>query len=136
MIRVVADTNLYISALTFGGVADEVLALGRGGVIALCISSPVLEEIKQVLAADKFKWSTEQIRAAIASIQRYARLVRPQATVTRLKGNDPDNRILECALEAGALFLVTGDHHLQQVKKFRGIAIVSPREFLDARPWV
>ena len=45
MLRVVADTNVYISALNFGGVPDQVLALARRGLIAVFVSKPILEEI-------------------------------------------------------------------------------------------
>ena len=45
MLRVVADTNVYISALNFGGVPDQVLALARRGLIAMFVSKPILEEI-------------------------------------------------------------------------------------------
>jgi len=43
--RIVADTNIYISALNFAGTADEVLALGRAGLIEICISPALLDEI-------------------------------------------------------------------------------------------
>ncbi|MBI4467932.1 MAG: putative toxin-antitoxin system toxin component, PIN family [Acidobacteria bacterium] len=132
---VVDDTNVYVSALTFGGVADEVLILGRRGTISLFISPPILEEIEGDLTKTKFRWSAPEIRAAISSIQQYVCLVRPREVVAHLNGNDPDNRVLECAVEAGALFRVTGDHHLRNLRTFRGITIVNPREFLDARLW-
>ena len=45
---------------------------------------------------------------------------------------EPDKRILECALAAGADTIVTGDHHLLKRKRFRDILIASPRQFLDA----
>lgn len=56
MPRIVADTNIYISALNFAGTADEVLALGRAGLIDICISPVILDEIGGVLAR-KFRWS-------------------------------------------------------------------------------
>jgi hypothetical protein len=54
--RIVADTNIYISALNFAGSADKVLALGRAGLIEICISPAILDEIGGVLAR-KFRWS-------------------------------------------------------------------------------
>ena len=55
MLRVVADTNVYISALNFGGVPDQILALARRGRIAMFVSKPVLEEIEGV-PKRKFQW--------------------------------------------------------------------------------
>jgi predicted nucleic acid-binding protein len=45
--------------------------------------------------------------------------------------DDPDNRILECAVEAGAEAVITGDHDLRQLGTFRDIRILSPRHFLE-----
>ena len=50
MPRIVADTNIYISALNFAGTADKVLALGRAGLIEICISPAILDEIGDQLA--------------------------------------------------------------------------------------
>ena len=76
MTRVVADTNVYVSALHFGGVAEEVLALARSGVIELFVSPPILREIQGVLT-QKFAWSPGRTRAALTAIQSFARTVRP-----------------------------------------------------------
>ena len=130
--RAVADTNVYISALNFGGTPEEVLGLGRAGDIQLFISPSMLREIEEVLLR-KFHWSPRDVREASVAIQEFSKLVRPQEVVHVITEDEPDNRILECALEAGADFVITGDQHLRQLNTFRGISIVSPREFLEAR---
>jgi uncharacterized protein len=129
--RIVADTNVYISALNFAGTADEVLALGRAGVIQVFISPPILEEIETVLVR-KFRWAAPRVREAVRTIRRFAVLVNPGEPVNLVRADEPDNRILECALAAGADMIVTGDHHLLKLKRFRNILIASPRQFLDA----
>jgi uncharacterized protein len=135
-IRVVADTNIYISALNFGGVADEVLALGRQGQMMLFISSPILKEIEGVLV-QKFKWSLHEARRARRTIQGDAHFVTSKEKLQVFKRDDePDNRILECAVAAHAHCIVSGDHELQSLRTFRSVAIVSPREFLESRLWL
>ena len=67
MPRVVADTNIYISALNFSGRADDVLALGRAGLIQIYISPAIIDEIAGVLAR-KFGWSAARIREAKQAI--------------------------------------------------------------------
>ena len=74
MPRVVADTNVYMSALNFAGTADEVLALGRADVIELFISPPILEEIEGVLLR-KFRWTAPRVREAARGIRKFAELV-------------------------------------------------------------
>jgi len=121
--RIVADTNIYISALNFSGMADEVLALGRAG--------PILDEIGGVLAR-KFRWSATRVREARAAIGDFTVLVHPREPVSVVREDEADNRILECALAAGADAIVTGDHHLLELRRFGGVRITTPREFLDA----
>ena len=123
MPRIVADTNIYISALNFSGKADEVLALGRVG--------PILDEIGGVLAR-KFRWSATRMREARAAIGDFTVLVHPRQPVSVVREDEADNRILECALAAGADAIVTGDHHLLELRRFGGVRITTPREFLDA----
>jgi putative PIN family toxin of toxin-antitoxin system len=131
--RIVADTNVYISALNFAGTADEVLALGRAGVIEICISPAILDEIGGVLAR-KFGWSAARVREARAAIGQFTVLVHPRESLSVVRKDEADNRILECALAADAEVIVTGDHHLLQLKIFRSLQIRTPREFLDAPP--
>jgi putative PIN family toxin of toxin-antitoxin system len=129
--RIVADTNIYISALNFAGSADKVLALGRAGLIEICISPAILDEIGGVLAR-KFRWSATRVREARSAISGFTVAVHPREPVSVILEDEADNRILECALAAGADAIVTGNHHLLQLRHFRGVRITSPREYLDA----
>lgn len=128
--QVVADTNVYISALNFGGTAEEVLALGRSQAIQLFISPSILKETEGVLTR-KFNWSAKRAGQAIAAIQEFTQVVHPKETIHVISADEPDNRILECALEAKAEVIITGDDHLQQLETFRDIPIMSPTEFLE-----
>jgi len=130
-IKIVADTNVYISALNFGGVADEVLRLGRRGRIRIFISQPILDEIEGVLMR-KFGWSARRAREAIGTIKDYVEVVHPEVKFDLIKDDEADNRVLECAFEADVDVIVTGDRHLRRLGEFRGIVILSPGELLRA----
>ncbi len=131
MRRVVADTNVYVSALNFAGTAEEMLALARGGQFDLFVSPPILQEIEGVLRR-KFLWAPRRAAEAIALIREFATLVSPNERVSAVTQDEPDNRILECALAAEATVIVSGDRHLLGLERFRDIPILSLREFLDA----
>lgn len=128
--RVVADTNIYISALNFGGTAEEVLALARARTITVVVSPAILAEIEGVLVR-KFAWSDQRARQAVRGIKEFADLVRPEMLVQVVTADEPDNRILECALEAQADAIITGDRHLRQLGTFHAIPIHTPGEFLE-----
>ncbi len=132
MIRAVADTNVYVSAIVFGGTCEEVLVLARAGLVDLYVSPEILSELRAVLRRT-FDWPPAHVREALAEVATIAALVRPTRKLQDVTSHEPDHRILECALAAGADFLVTGDkRHLQRLKVFQGIRIVSPRAFLNA----
>lgn len=129
--RVVADTNVYVSAIVFGGTCESILALARAGIIDLYTAPAILRELKTVLS-QTFEWTDSQVQEALAEVNALTSLIRPAMKLSGILTHDPDHRILECALAADADFLVTGDKkHLQSLKTFRGIRIVAPREFLD-----
>lgn len=130
MVRAVFDTNVYISALIApGGTAEKAYLSAINGNNALFTSIAILTETARKLR-DKFLWEDDKITAALRHIGRAAHIVKPAVKLKLLK-DDPDNRILECAKEAKADFVVTGDRHLLHLKEFEGIKVVTIREFLD-----
>jgi len=131
VITAVCDTNVYISSLiSSAGPPDEVLALGRTGRMAIAISQPIITEIKRVLC-HKLLVEKNVINGVIKEISRFTLTVKPEKSVSVIKTNEADNRIIECAVEAKARFIITGDKkHLLSLKRFEGIRIVSPVEFL------
>ena len=133
MIRVVVDSNIYISALLFGGKPREVIALAENRLLDIYSSEPIKNEVERVLR-DKFRWGKERVAAAASYLWSLSRPVDPQCTVSDCPDPD-DNRVLECAIEAKAAFIVTGDEHLLDLDPYRRIAILSPRHFLDRAPW-
>ena len=133
MIRVVVDSNIYISALLFGGKPREVIALAENRLLDIYSSEPIKNEVERVLR-DKFRWSKERVAAAASYLWSLSRPVDPPCTVSDCPDPD-DNRVLECAIEAKAAFIVTGDEHLLALDPYRRIAILSPRHFLDRAPW-
>ncbi|MBI3622054.1 MAG: putative toxin-antitoxin system toxin component, PIN family [Nitrospirae bacterium] len=131
-VRVVLDSNVLISALHFGGKPEELLVLANEGSIALFLSSFILEETERVLR-EKLEWKEQAVRDAMAALKDAATIVHPTMTLEAVPQDETDNRILECAVEAHANFLVTGDQrHLLPLKQYKGIRILTPRECLDA----
>ena len=130
MLSVTADTNIYISALNFGGPPDRVLDLARAGEIRLAVSDPIRKELAGVLRL-KFGWSEDAIAVAKARICEFTVSVDPIHTVRVVEEDPADNRILECAQAAGSEFIVTGDRHLLRLGRFGNARIVKASEFLE-----
>ena len=125
MIRVVADSNVYVSALNFGGVADEVLALGRRQAVMLFVSPSILDEVERVLVR-KFEWSPKRARQARTLLRAFARTIVPKEKLAVVSTDETDNRILEAAVAAEAQLLVVGAHERECPAE---IHAVNAREF-------
>lgn len=134
MLRAVCDTNIYISALNFGGIPGQILEYAQEGFLDLYISPPILEEIQGVLSK-KFRWPKADILDAIFIIKGFTTMVYPTETVSVIINDPPDNRVLECAIAAEAQIIVSGDTDLKRLRKYKNIKIIGPREFLD-RGWL
>jgi uncharacterized protein len=129
-LTVTADTNVYISALQFGGRPDEVLRLARRGLVRLAVSEPILAEVRRVLG-DKFRRTAEEVAEADRLIRAFAELVTPARRLAVVAEDPDDDRVLECAVAAGAQVLVSGDKDLLRLGEFEGIAIVTVTAFLE-----
>ncbi|MGH9599376.1 MAG: putative toxin-antitoxin system toxin component, PIN family [Terracidiphilus sp.] len=130
MLRITADSNIYISALNFGGMPDKLLDLARSGVIQVAISEAILSEISRVLR-DKFKWAEDAIALALEQISGFTERVNPEHTINLIKDDPTDNRIIECAAAGKSEFLVTGDNHLLKLGQFAGTRILRAAELLN-----
>jgi uncharacterized protein len=109
MMRVVLDSNVWISALIFGGVPRRIVELAEEGLIKPYISKPLGTEVERVLEI-KFHWPLKRVLAATGYLWSLASHVDPQCVLQACSDPD-DNRVLECAVAAKAECLVTGDQH-------------------------
>ncbi len=131
MLKVVLDTNVLISAILFGGKPRQILEKAIRGEIRLCLSDPILEEIKGVLQRLKFDYSPEMIQFILTELMGIAHFVNPSETIDVVLEDPDDNRILECAVEAGANYIITGDSHLLKLSRYLNIEVLNAAAFLE-----
>ena len=127
---VVLDTNIYLSAIIFGGVPRKILELVFQEKIILYTSPEILLEIA-IKLKDKFNWSDEKVKKTIKSIANIAILVRPKVKLDIIKKDPSDNKILEAAVSSKSEFIISGDKHLLDIQQFKNIKIIKARKFLD-----
>jgi len=131
-VRVVFDTNIFISALVIPGSQAEKAVLGiLDGTDTLLISKPILDELLSTLAR-KFSRDSEALSQVAVMMADMAELVRPKNAVTVFK-DDPDNRILECAESGQADAIVTGDKEMLLLRQHQGIPLISLRDYLAGK---
>ena len=129
--KVVFDTNVYVSALTLpGGAAAQALDRVVNGEHELFLSKPLLDELLSVLAR-KFARDREELARVAVFLSELAVTVRPGRRL-RVLDDDADNRVLECGLAGQVHAVVTGDRQMLKLGPYRDIGIMTIREFLSS----
>ena len=128
--KVVLDSNIFISGIIFGGNPRKIIELVIEGNIQLFMSPDILREIKEVLERDKFGFSSAITRQVVHEIELMSYIVEPGLTHSVVVRDHDDNIIIDCAVEAGAECIVTGDNDLLSLRKYNNIQIVTPADFL------
>jgi putative PIN family toxin of toxin-antitoxin system len=131
MVRVVADTNIFISALMFGGLPGSFLDLAFLRLFQLVTSPSLLDELDEKLRG-KFEVLPEDAIRIRERLESCALVVTPGLVLQAIQEDPDDDRVLECAVAGQASYVVSGDRHLLKLGLFEGIPIVTVRQFMDA----
>lgn len=131
--RVVFDTDIFVFAFVIpGSRAEEAIRRIVEGRDMLVLSKPVVQEILATLSRE-FRRDREELARVAVFLAEIAELCRPREKIALLK-DEPDNRILECAIAGKAQAVVTGDRAMLALKRHRGIRILSLKEYLASSP--
>ena len=131
MIGIVLDTNVLVSAmLSRNGNVALVLRIARSGGFQVCISAAILDEYEDVLRRAAFRIPPESVDQLLMDLRSKGLIVEPKIEVIA-SPHETDNRFLECAEEARATYLVTGNkRHFP--KDWKATKIVNARGLLEA----
>ncbi len=128
--RVVFDTNVFVSALVFpGGNGEQAVQRIIDGRDNLLVSRAIVGELLEVLAR-KFARDREELARVAVFVAGIAEVIE-SSTSLRVLADQADNRILECAIDGAADLIVTGDKEMLAHAQYEKIRIVSLREYLD-----
>ena len=133
--KAVLDANVFVSAMiNTRGTPRQIIDLWREEAFELLISSAILDEIGRVLRYPKIaalhKLTETELQTFLALLGEEGFVIKPTETLN-VSPDETDNRYIECAVDGGADYLVTGDKlHLLPIGEYRGLQIVSPAMFL------
>ena len=130
MARIVADTNVAISALMFGGLPRAFLELANMQVFTLVTSPTLLDELDEKLQG-KFKVPAVDSAEIRLRLERISIVVHPDFVLHVIAEDPDDDRVLECAVAGKADYIVSGDRHLLKLGSFEDIQIATVRQYLD-----
>ncbi|MBE0448366.1 MAG: putative toxin-antitoxin system toxin component, PIN family [Actinobacteria bacterium] len=125
MLKVVFDSNIYISALLFDGPPRQILELAMRHQVILIASDDIIDETAKKLR-EKFSWPEHKIQQFVRQTSKLAELYNPKVKLSVIE-DEADNRVLECAVEGKAHIIISGDNHLLRLKSYENIPIQKPK---------
>ena len=130
MLRAVLDTNVVVSAhLKADGPASLIFRLALSRYFQCFVSDDLFQEYSEVLRREKFMLDADDVARSLRAFRAAAFMVTPHSSIFAARDPD-DDKVLECAIEAKADYVVTGNVR-DFPQTFRGVAVVLPRRFLD-----
>ena len=128
-LKITVDTNIIISVFVFPGATvvklfDDFL----DGRVELGVSDEILREFTGVCVR-KYNYDPEDAVKITDIIRQCAVIVRPDKIISIIS-DEPDNRILECAEKYGADYIISGDIHLKEIKKYKTIPVITPADYM------
>jgi hypothetical protein len=127
---VVIDTNVFVSSF-FGGNPKKVIDLWKNGNVILCLSKEIINEYIEVLV--RLKVDKKNLKELVQLFSNSPNVIFTATTKKlHIVEKDPDDdKFIECAVELGAEFIVTGDKALLEVRQYGLIKILNPKDFLE-----
>jgi putative PIN family toxin of toxin-antitoxin system len=124
------DSNVIITAFLWADNPKKILDEIFDGIHENYISKEIQDKLYEVLSREKFNLDKSIISLFVKEIEEISELAFPKNKITDVLRDIEDNIILECAVEADAEVIISGDKDLLVIKNFKNIKILSVSEFL------
>lgn len=128
--KVVLDTNILISGIFWDGNESELMKQCKVKEIINFASPETLNELERVLGYPKFGLTPGEIEDQMKNVLSFSSVVNPKIHVSIVEREPSDNIFLNCALAAGADFIISGNDHLLEIQEYNGIVILNASSFL------
>lgn len=132
--RVVLDTNVFVSGVFFGGIPGRVLEAWRDGRVEVALYREIIEEYVRVGEELASRFKGVDLCPALELLAVSTTLVSSTQLPEPVSRDPDDDKFLACALAAGADCVVSGDRDLLDISPHEGIVVLSPRDFVDRLP--
>jgi putative PIN family toxin of toxin-antitoxin system len=125
------DTNVLVSGTVFGGVPGSIINAAVDRRFILALSPTILHEYGNVLFRSKFGLLPEAVELLVRDMESHALIVYPTKKHQIVADDPDDDAVVDCAVEARADVVVSGDSHLTGLRQVEGIPVVTPAAFLQ-----
>lgn len=127
--KILIDTNILISALFFGKFPKEFLNEVLEENFEICINDKIFSEYERTIARKiaKKKILDEELYERFLGETKFFE----RKSDLKICRDPDDDKFINCAIDAKAIYIVSGDNDLLDIKNFAGIEIVTAREFYE-----
>lgn len=129
--KVVLDTNVFVSGVFFGGTPGRVLEAWRDGRAEVVLSREIIAEYVRVGEELAARFPGVDLGPALELLAVSTTLVDSTQLPEPVSRDPDDDKFLACALAAGADCVVSGDRDLLDVSPYEGVVVLTPRDFCN-----
>ena len=129
--KIVLDTNVFVSGVFFQGSSYQILKAWRDGKVQLVISQEILEEYQRVGETLAYQFPGVDLGPIVELLTLKAELTQAPGLPEPVCDDPDDDKFLACALASNSEVIISGDKHLLKVSGYCGINVLRPRKFLD-----
>lgn len=128
--RIVLDTNVFVSGVFFGGWPRRVLESWRDGQTVVVFSREILEEYRRFGDRLAERYPGAGLHPFLRLLTIEGELVDPPLLDEPITDDPDDDKFLTCAWAAGIGIVVSGDGDLLKATGWKGIEVLTPAEFV------
>jgi len=130
-VRIVLDTNVFISGAFFSGPPYQILKAWKNQEFQIVISLEILDEYFRVGEELSVQFPEVDLNPILELITTKAELIEAALLDEAVCDDPDDDKFFACAIAGGANLIVSGDKHLSKMSGYQGIEVVRPRQFVD-----
>jgi putative PIN family toxin of toxin-antitoxin system len=130
-VRIVLDTNVFVSGIFFSGPLSRILEAWRDGRVQLAISPDILSEYKRVSDELPKQFPSVDLSSILGLVTIYAMMFQFPKLSEPVCEDPDDDMFIACAIASKSKMIVSGDKHLLKIADFSGVKILKPRVFVD-----
>lgn len=129
--KIVLDTNVFISGIFFSGPPAQILRAWKDRKIQIVLSKEILDEYQRVGEELSKKFPSVDIEPIIELLTLYGEVVKTEGISVTACEDPDDNMFIECAIASRSKIIVSGDRHLLKISGYQDIESIKPRDFVE-----
>jgi putative PIN family toxin of toxin-antitoxin system len=129
--RIILDTNVFISGIFFTGPPYQILKAWRDGEVQLLVSPSILDEYQRIGVELALRFRDVDLKPFLDLLTIQAEIVLAPTLPPVIHDDPSDDKFLEAAVAGKASYIISGDKHLLKLSEYQGIQILKPIDFVQ-----